>query len=141
MSLRLNRKQFIELIEDTEAGGGDASELRRELEALEPEVKRPTRRNSRVEEEEETTEERLNRRVGDLFPDGIPYGKVIDYDRGHTKNELMEQCRKAGLSISGDKKELAAKIIYIEEEGEHLANHRWPVRATSEGLYPFCGVC
>jgi len=111
MSLRLNRKQFIELIEDTEAGGGDASELRRELEALEPEVKRPTRRNSRVEEEEETTEERLDRRVGYLFPEGLPYQEIVDYDGRFSGKELIEQCRRAGLSLSGDKKEKAAKLI------------------------------
>lgn len=70
-----------------------------------------TRGNSRFRDEEETTEERLTRRVGDLFPDGIPYEKVTDYDGRFNKKELIEQCRKAGLSVSGDKKELAAKII------------------------------
>ena len=54
-----------------------------ELEALEPERKHaaPARRGTRVEEEEETTEERLTRRVGYLFPDGIPYEKIEDHDR------------------------------------------------------------
>lgn len=108
-----NRKELLEIIESIEAGGGDAAVLRRELEALEPEIKRvpQTWRSSRVEEEEETTEERLARRVGDLFPNGIPYDKIKGYDYRFTKNELIEQCRKAELGVSGDKKELAAKLI------------------------------
>ena len=108
-----NRKELLEIIESIEVGGGDATVLRSELEALEPEVKcvPQTRRNSRFREEEETTEERLARRVGDLFPDGIPYEKIKDYDYRFTKNELIEQCRKAGVGVSGDKKELAAKLV------------------------------
>ena len=65
----------------------------------------------RVEEDEETTEERLIRRVGYLFPSGIPFKKIYDYDYRFTQNELKEQCRKAGLGVSCDKKELAAKLI------------------------------
>ena len=64
-----------------------------------------------VEEEEEMAEERLNRRVGDLFPDGIPYQEILDYDYRFSQKELTEQCRRAGLSLSGDKKEKAAKLI------------------------------
>lgn len=111
-AIRLNRNQLIEWIELKEAGGGDATELRRALEALEPEAKRVPRRNSRFkEEEEETMEERLIRRVGDFFPNGIPYQEILDYDYRFTLNELKEQCRKVGLGIGGDKKELAAKLI------------------------------
>jgi len=113
--IRLNRKDLIDWIENIEAGGGDATALRRELEALEPEVKRAqTRRGSRVdeEEEEETMEERLNNRGwGDIFSNGIPFEKVKDYDYRFTKDELIEQCRKAGLGVSGDKAELATKLI------------------------------
>ena len=114
MTFRPNRKELLDMIEKIEANGGDAAELRRELEALEPEVKRAPqtqRRGLRDDEEEETTEERLARRVGDLFPKGIPYEKIKDYDRRFSQKELIEQCRKAGLSVSGDKKELAAKLI------------------------------
>ncbi len=113
MTLRLNRDQLLAIIESMEAAGKDATELRHELEALEPEVKRAsqTRKGLRDEEKEETTEERLARRVGDLFPNGIPYEKIYDYDYRFTKNELIEQCRKAGLGVGGDKKELAAKLI------------------------------
>jgi len=113
MPYRPTRKELLDLIESIEAGGGDATELRRELAMLGPEVQRVARirRGSRVEEDEPTTEERLNNRVGDLFPNGIPLEKVIDYDYRFTLKELREQCRESGLSISGDKKELAAKLI------------------------------
>jgi len=115
MPLRLNRNQLIELIDSIEASGGDATDLRGELGALEPEVKRapPARGGSRFrEEEEETMEERLNNRGwGNLFPKGIPCEKIKDYDYRFTKDELIDQCRKAGLGISGDKAELAAKLI------------------------------
>ena len=113
MPLRLNRKQLSDLVEEIEANGGNAAELRHELEALEPEAKHtpPTRRNSRFKDEEETTEERLNRRVGDLFPNNIPFKEIYDYDYRFRQEELIEQCRKAGLGLSGDKKEMAAKLI------------------------------
>jgi len=114
MPYRPNQKELLELIESVEACGGDATELRRELDALEPEVKRApqTRRGSRVEEKEETTEERLIRRVGYLFPNNKPpFEKILDYDRRFTLKELREQCREAELSVSGDKKELIAKLV------------------------------
>lgn len=113
MSLRLNRQELVKLINSIGAAGKDAIELRHELETLEPEAKRvpQTRRASRVEEEEETMEERLTRRVGDLFPNGIPFEKLMDYDYHFTLNELRERCRKAGVGIGGDKKELAAKLV------------------------------
>jgi len=119
--MRVNRKELIELIDSIEAGGGDATTLRHELETLEPEVKRvPPRRGARFrDEEEETMEERLTRRVGDIFPSTIPFDKIVDYDYRFTLKELREQAREAGLSLSGDKKELAAKLIahqaYTEE--------------------------
>lgn len=48
-----NREELLEIIESIEAGGGDATELRRELEALEPEIKRAlqARRGSWIREE------------------------------------------------------------------------------------------
>jgi len=36
---------------------------------------------------------------------------LIDYDRGHTLEQLKEMCRKKGLSVSGGKKELIARLI------------------------------
>lgn len=107
------RKELLELIESVEAGGGDATTLRQELEALEPDVERApqTRRGSWFREEEETREERLVRRVGDLFPDGIPFEKLRDCDYRYTLKELRAMCKEAGLSLSGDKQELAAKLV------------------------------
>jgi hypothetical protein len=71
--VRLNRNDLIEWIEAKEAGGGDATELRRALEALGPDQDSRTRRHgARVNSAEELTmAERLNNRVSDLFPDGL----------------------------------------------------------------------
>jgi len=110
-----NRKELLELIEAIEAGGGDASEARRELEALEPESKRaPQTRRDLRDEEEETLEERLVRRVGYLFPDGITpelVAKVIEIDGKYRLKELRAMCKESGLGVGGDKHELAAKLI------------------------------
>jgi len=140
MPLRINAKQLRDWIEEIEANGGDATVLSRELESLKPEAKRvpPTRRDLRFrDEEEESCEEYLTRKVGDLFPDGLPYEEILDYDRRFNKIELVAQCRRAGVSVSGDKKVLAAKLIakrppegiyiarestgYMEEESQHPA--------------------
>ena len=116
--VRLNRKELIELIESIEAGGGDATDLRREMEALEPEAKAaPRKRRDFRDEEEETVEERLARRVGHLFPGGITpelVSRVIEADGSHSLKELRSMCKEHGLSLSGDKKELAAKLIANE---------------------------
>ena len=116
MSLRLNAWQLRDLIEQIEAGGGDATELKRELEALGPLPKTTarTRRGLRVEEEEPTTKERLEVEVGDLFPDGITdelLARLEELDRNHSLEELRAMCREAGLSSSGHKKKLAAKLV------------------------------
>lgn len=115
MPYRPNRRELLELIESMEAAGGDATILRRELEALEPEVKRvPQTRIDLKDEEEETIEQRLVRRVGYLFPDGITpelVAKVIEIDRNHSLKGLRAMCQEAGLSLSGDKHELAAKLL------------------------------
>lgn len=112
MPLRLNRKQLVKLIEDIEAEGNDASILRQELAVLGPEEKPgPSRGGPKNEEREETTEERLTRRVGYLFPNGIPFKEIFEYDYRFSQKELIQQCREAGIGLSGDKKELAAKLI------------------------------
>ena len=118
MPLRLNRNQLIELIESIEAGGGDASQLRRELEELgadQDSRTRTHRRGSRVNSEEElTTADRLNNRVGDLFTDGLSddlLDRLVELDRNHCLKELKAMCAEAGLSAGGDKKELAAKLV------------------------------
>jgi hypothetical protein len=63
------------------------------------------------EAEQSNTIKRLQKVKG-LFPHGaIPYEKIIEYDRNFTKQQLEQQCRDLGLSVTGDKKMLAAKII------------------------------
>ncbi|HUX48259.1 MAG TPA: ParB N-terminal domain-containing protein [Dehalococcoidia bacterium] len=43
-----------------------------------------------------------------------PAMSVVDYDRRYTLEELREMARQAGLSASGSKKEIAAKLIERE---------------------------
>ena len=109
------KKELIELIEETEAAGNDATEMKELLQQVSAEEsqqpRQPARRRGlRIEEEEETSEERLEK-MGYLFPKGIPYQEIYDYDYRFTQKELVEQCRRAGLGVSGDKHELAAKLI------------------------------
>lgn len=116
--VRLSKKELIDLIEETEAAGCDATCLRgllAEVEEEEP-LEKPARRlpPPGIRPEEMTTEERLEAKVGALFPGGITekiLADVIEFDRNHTLAELREMCREAGLSLSGSKKELAAKLI------------------------------
>lgn len=117
-AVRLNRNQLIEWIEAKEASGGDATELRRALEALGPDQDsrtRTRRHGSRFyNEEEPTMSERLNNRVGDLFTGGLSddlLARLVDLDRNHSLKELKAMCVEAGLSAGGDKKELAAKLV------------------------------
>jgi len=117
--VRLNKRGLIELIESTKASGGDATELNNILaEVNEDEnARRPVRRMGnplRIMVEEPTTEERLEAEVGGLFTGGITepiLAEVIEFDRNHTLAELKNMCVEAGLSASGHKKELAAKLI------------------------------
>ena len=113
---KMSRQELVELIESVEEGGGDATDLKALLAEVDSDLRKRntsgrTRRDSRFREEEETMEERLTRRVGDLFPNGIPYQEILDCDRRFLQKELVAQCRKAGISVSGDKYELAAKLI------------------------------
>ena len=83
-------------------------------------AKKPARRQaiSVISREEETTEERLNREVGNLFPGDISVTILrmcIEYDAKYSLRGLRTMCAKAGLSPSGHKKLLAAKLIA----------HRW----------------
>ncbi len=116
--VRVNRNDLIKWIEDKEAGGGDATELRRVLEALGPDQDsrtRPRSHGSRFRNEEEPTmAERLNNRVGDLFTNGINdevLTKLTDIDYKYSGKELRAMCVEAGLSAGGDKKEMAAKLV------------------------------
>jgi hypothetical protein len=67
------------------------------------------------EAEQSNTVKRLTK-VQSLFsPKPIPYDRIIEYDRNFTLEQLQAQCRDAGLSISGDKKMLCAKLIAYQE--------------------------
>ncbi|MBA7644865.1 hypothetical protein ES703_52612 [subsurface metagenome] len=117
--VRLDKKGLAELIDSIKANGGDTTELDNMMaEVIEDEnARRPVRRMSnplRVMVEEPTTQEYLEAEVGGLFPGGITepiLEKCIEMDYKYTLKELRDMCREAGLSLSGEKKELAAKLI------------------------------
>lgn len=44
----------------------------------------------------------------------IPYSKVVEYDGKYSLDQLRDMARQKGLSLSGDKKALAARIIATE---------------------------
>ena len=117
--VRLNKQGLNDLIDNIKSSGGDTSELDNVMsEIIEDErMRRPVKRREatmRIMVEEPTTEERLEAEVGDLFPGGITgeiLEKCIEMDGKYTLKELKDMCVKAGLSPSGAKKELAAKLI------------------------------
>ena len=117
--VRLDKKGLADLIDNIKANGGDTTELDNLMaEIIEDErLRRPVRRREtslRVMVEEPTTEERLEAEVGELFPGGITekiLAECIEMDGKYTLEELRNMCREAGLSPSGDKKTLAAKLI------------------------------
>ena len=118
--VRLSKKELDELIKSVEAEGGDATELKKlRGEFAETQPQKPARRQLRsaVLREEETTEERLDREAGALFPGGVS-GDIltmcIEYDRKYSLKELEKMCLEAGLSPRGHKKLLAAKLIAHE---------------------------
>ena len=59
-----------------------------------------------------TPEEQLRKRVGDLFPGGLPWEKIVAYDEKYTVRQLKQMCREKGLPTSRDKKELIALLIF-----------------------------
>jgi len=117
--VRLDKKGLAELIESIKANGGDTTDLDNLMsEVTEDErAQRPVRRMGnplRILVEEPTTEERLEAEVGELFPGGLTgalLAELIEFDRNHTLAEIKKMCVEAGLSPSGHKKELAAKLI------------------------------
>ena len=117
--VKLDKKGLAELIDNIKVNGGDATELDNLMAEViaDGNARRPVRQQSpplRTLVEEPTTEERLEAEVGELFPGGIT-GKVladvIEFARDRTLEDLKKMCREAGLSPSGHKKELAAKLI------------------------------
>ncbi len=103
--------------------------------ALTIKIRQPARPPRGVELRAElTTEERLSAEAGYLFPCGISndiLGRCIEYDREYSLQELRKMCIDAGLSPSGHKKLLAAKLIA----------HQWEVegkeKAEKPGLFTF----
>jgi len=97
-----------------EAGGHDASHLRAVLATLPlPTQSRQSLSHLR-EEEELSTADYLNIRVGDLFANGITdevLAQLIEMDSSYNQKELEAMCKDAGLSSRGGKKELAAKLL------------------------------
>ncbi len=116
--VRLNKKGLNELIDNVKANGGNTVELEELLGEIDEDERnqRPVKRERalRIMVEEPTTEELLEAKVGELFSGGITgpiLADVIELDRNHTLAELKEMCVEAGISPSGSKKELAAKLI------------------------------
>ena len=117
--VRLSKKELQELIGKIERGE-DAVELKKLLAGIEEEEppRKPARPRVpplRARVEEPTTQERLEAEIGYLFPEGIITGEIlaecIEMDGKYTLAELKKMCVEAGLSPSGHKKELAAKLI------------------------------
>jgi len=121
--VRLNKKGLADLIENIKASGGDTTELENLMAEVNDDegARRPVRRMGnplRILVEEPTTEERLEVKVGGLFPAGITepiLTEIIEFDRNHSLEEIKKMCGEAGLSPSGSKKELAAKLIAKEK--------------------------
>jgi len=117
--VRLDKKGLASLIDNIKESGGDATELENLMAGVNDDenARRPVRRMGnplRILVEEPTTEERLEARVGGLFPAGITepiLTEIIEFDRNHTLEEIKKMCEEAGLSTGGSKKELAAKLI------------------------------
>jgi len=134
---RMNRKDLIELIEETEAAGNDATELRNFLAQLSDEGRPRQPAASQgggraVIEEEEPLRDRLNREVGDLFDGGITdelEARFEAMDRDYSTKELQDMCKKAGLSPNGHKKKLAAKLV---------AHNAVPEAKGQQGVFKVC---
>ena len=130
--IRLSTKELDELIESVEAEGGDATgfkKLRAGFAEIQPQKPARWQLISAIPREEETTGERLNREAGDLFPDGFSadiLAMCIEYDGKYSLKELRTMCAEAGLSPSGHKKLLAAKLIAREWEGEKKGKAEQP---------------
>jgi len=118
--VKLNKQGLNDLIDNIKNNGGDCPDLdglRAEI-TEDERIRRPVKRRERtlrIMVEEPTTEERLEAEVGGLFPGGIITGEIlakcIEMDRKYTLKELRDMCREAELSPSGEKKELAAKLM------------------------------
>jgi len=109
----ITREELIEIIKATEEAGRDASELRAALADMPPPAQ-PRKTRVRPGEEELTAAEYYNKKVGYLFPNGVTddvLAQLIKIDYQYSLTELRVMCKEAGLSTSGDKKVLAAKLL------------------------------
>ncbi len=117
--VRLDKKGLNDLVNNIKENGGNPGELGDLLSEIteDENARRPVRRIRnplRVMVEEPTVQEYLEAEVGELFPGGITepiLAEVIEMDYKYTLEELKKMAREAGLSPSGDKKTLAAKLI------------------------------
>jgi len=119
--VRMNRQQLVDLIDSVEEAGGEASELRTFLVQVAEENQQKANASRRsvspVGVEEPTAQERLEFEVGYLFPAGVNddvMTKLIEFDLNYSLEQLREMCVEAGLSPSGYKKLLAAKLLAHE---------------------------
>jgi hypothetical protein len=137
---RMSKPELVKLIQSIEEEGGDTAYLAG-LKALLTEVESDERKRSAgrprgvvpprgglqaSRDEEMTTQEYLEYKVGYLFPEGITgevLEKLFEMDRDHNLKELKKMCAEEGLSTSGDKKILAAKLL------SKLKRKREPVNA------------
>ena len=121
---KMSRQELAELIESVEGSGGDATDLRGLLAEVDSDIQKrgaggrlrnaaPHRGLQFTRDEEMTPLERLEHKVGDLFPEGIAsvLATLCEMDRDHNLPELRKMCVEAGLSSSGEKKVLAAKLL------------------------------
>ncbi len=117
--VRLTKQGLNDLINNIREHGGNPGELEGLLaEVVENEKShnpvKPRPRTLTIEAEEPTTVERLEAEVGELFPGGVAgvvLAMCIEMDEKYTLAELRKMAVEAGLSPSGHKKELAAKLI------------------------------
>ena len=54
--------------------------------------------------------ERLEKETGQSIPDVVWYA-VIGVDRAYNQDEIRTMCRREGLKVSGDKHELALRLL------------------------------
>lgn len=115
-TVRLNANELVDLIEATDQAGNDTTELRTLLEQVKEGEPEKVRRRTRPAptDEEPTAQERLEFEAGHLFPAGITddiLNQLIEFDGKYSLKELRNMCVEAGLSASGHKKLLAAKLL------------------------------
>ena len=111
---KISREDLLVMIQNTEAAGRDASELKAALASLPQQGQSNKARGQLGEEQEITTADHLQQRVGDLFTGGVTddvLAQLIKIDGEYSLKDLRKMCKDAGLGTGGDKKVLAAKLL------------------------------